>query len=77
MLIVVPVQITTGLFLWDKKEFMPYIKAVGYKNVVMTHEYLFFFFIGFIMIHIFLSSLGKTPTQHFKAMVTGYEDLHK
>jgi len=74
MLVLVPIQIMTGLILWNKPYFMDWIKYFGYKTIVHTHEYLFFFFIGFIFIHIFLSALGKTPTQHFKAMVTGYDE---
>jgi thiosulfate reductase cytochrome b subunit len=36
---------------------------------------LFIFFCSFIIMHVYLSSLGHTPSAHFKAMITGYEDL--
>jgi len=36
---------------------------------------LFIFFTGFILIHPYLASLTHTPTAHFKAMLTGYEEV--
>jgi thiosulfate reductase cytochrome b subunit len=36
---------------------------------------LFIFFFAFIFVHVYLSSLGHTPSAHFKAMITGYEDV--
>jgi thiosulfate reductase cytochrome b subunit len=36
---------------------------------------LFIFFCGFIIIHVYLSSLGHTRSAHFKAMLTGYEEV--
>jgi hypothetical protein len=32
-------------------------------------------FSGFIIVHVYLASLGHTPTAHFKAMITGYEEV--
>jgi thiosulfate reductase cytochrome b subunit len=40
-----------------------------------VHVLLFIFFSGFIIVHIYLASLGHTPSAHFKAMVTGYEEI--
>ena len=40
-----------------------------------VHVLLFIFFCGFIIVHVYLASLGHTPTAHFKAMLTGYEDV--
>jgi hypothetical protein len=28
-------------------------------------------------VHIYLASLGHTPSAHFKAMITGYEDAEE
>jgi thiosulfate reductase cytochrome b subunit len=39
------------------------------------HVLLFIVFSGFIIVHIYLGSLGHTPSAHFKAMITGYEDV--
>jgi thiosulfate reductase cytochrome b subunit len=36
---------------------------------------IFIFFSGFIIVHIYLASLGHTPTAHFESMITGYEEV--
>ena len=36
---------------------------------------LFTFFVAYILGHAYLGSLGHTASAHFKAMVTGYEDI--
>jgi thiosulfate reductase cytochrome b subunit len=36
---------------------------------------LFIVFSGFIIVHVYLASLGHTPSAHFKAMITGYEEV--
>jgi hypothetical protein len=36
---------------------------------------IFIFFVGFIFIHPYLASLGDTRMAHYKAMITGYEDV--
>ena len=76
MMILVPVQFATGVLLWDLARFGSVIDALGGVRVVDTvHVLLFIFFFAFIFVHVYLSSLGHTPSAHFKAMVTGYEDV--
>lgn len=75
MLLIVPIQFATGVLLWDVARFSSTIDLLGGVRVVDTvHVLLFVFFCGFIFIHVYLSSLGHTPSAHFKAMITGYED---
>jgi thiosulfate reductase cytochrome b subunit len=47
----------------------------GVRIVDTVHVLLFIFFSGFIIVHIYLGSLGHTPSAHFKAMWTGYEEI--
>ena len=75
MLLLVPLQICTGILLWDVKRFSAMVELLGGVRVVDTvHVLIFIFFTAFIFIHPYLASLGHTPTAHFKAMFTGYED---
>jgi thiosulfate reductase cytochrome b subunit len=75
MLLLVPLQIFTGVLLWDVKRFSAMVELLGGVRVVDTvHVLIFIFFTAFIFIHPYLASLGHTPTAHFKAMITGYED---
>ena len=76
MMLVVPLQFVTGLLLWDVTRFGTMVERLGGVRVVDTvHVLLFIFFCGFIIVHVYLASLGHTPTAHFKAMITGYEDV--
>jgi len=45
------------------------------RVVDTVHVLLFIFFTAFILVHPYLASLGHTPSAHFKAMITGYEDV--
>ena len=76
MILLVPIQFYTGLLLWDLERFAGSVALFGGVRVVDTvHVALFAFFTAFIFIHPYLASLGHTPSAHFKAMLTGYEEL--
>lgn len=76
MMLLVPLQFFTGLLLWDLKRFADWVDFFGGVRVVDTlHVLLFIFFTAFILVHPYLASLSHKPFAHFKAMVTGYEDV--
>jgi thiosulfate reductase cytochrome b subunit len=76
MILLVPIQFYTGLLLWDVNRFAGSIGLLGGLRVVANvHVALFIFFTAFIFGHIYLGSLGHTTAAHFKAMVTGYEEV--
>ena len=76
MMLLVPLQFFTGLLLWDVTRFSSMVELFGGVRVVDTvHVLLFILFCGFIVVHVYLASLGHTPSAHFKAMITGYEDV--
>jgi len=78
MLLLVPLQFLTGVLLWDLKRFSAIVDLFGGVRVVDTvHVLLFIFFTAFIFIHPYLASLGHTATAHFKAMITGYEEVEE
>ena len=78
MLLLVPLQFFTGLLLWDLKRFAGAVDFFGGVRVVDTvHVLCFIFFAGFILVHAYLGSLGHTPAAHYKAMITGYEEVEK
>lgn len=75
MFVLVPLQIVTGLFLWEIKRFENYIQFMGGVRIVnQLHVVLFFFFAAFLVGHIYLATLGHTPLAHIKSMFTGYEE---
>jgi len=78
MQLLVPLQFVTGVLLWDLKRFAGAVEFFGGVRVVDTvHVLLFIFFTAFIFIHPYLASLGHPPSAHFKAMITGYEEVEE
>ena len=76
MMLLVPVMFVTGLLLWDVTRFSSMVEMLGGVRVVDTvHVLLFIVFCGFIIVHVYLASLGHTASAHFKAMITGFEEI--
>jgi Ni/Fe-hydrogenase b-type cytochrome subunit len=76
MMLLVPLQFFTGLVLWDVTRFASVVEFMGGLRVLDTiHVLLFIVFSGFIIVHIYLGSLGHTRAAHFQAMLTGWEDV--
>jgi thiosulfate reductase cytochrome b subunit len=76
MMVLVPLQFYTGLVLWDLQRFAGTVELLGGARVVDTiHVALCIAFLVFILVHVYLTTLGRTATQHVKAMLTGYEEV--
>jgi thiosulfate reductase cytochrome b subunit len=74
----IPLQIITGLFLWNPDLFGPVINLIGGIQIVDTvHILLWIFFSAFIIVHFYLATLGHTTWAHIIAMFTGYEEEHE
>ncbi len=75
MFIMVPIQILSGILLWNVNLFHPIIDALGGLRVVDAfHIILAYIFTAFLITHFYLATLGHTIFSHFKAMILGYED---
>ena len=75
MMITAPLQILTGLMMWDVKRFEGLIELVGGIRVVSTiHVILCILFVFFILVHAYMGVLGAKPSTHYKEMITGYEE---
>ena len=74
MALLIPVQIITGLFLWDPKLFSPIVNLVGIQIVDAVHVFLWIFFSAFMIVHFYLATLGHTTFAHIIAMFTGFEE---
>jgi thiosulfate reductase cytochrome b subunit len=75
MVLLIPVQLVTGLLLWDPKLFSPVVNLVGGIQVIeIIHVLLWIFFSAFIIVHFYLATLGHTTWAHIIAMFTGFEE---
>ena len=76
MMLLVPIQFYTGVLLWDVKRFSGQIDFFGGVRIIDTvHVLIFIFFVFYILLHAYLGALGHTPSAHYKAMITGYEEV--
>ena len=77
MLLFVPILFASGLLLWDVQQFSTIVNMVGGVRVVATvHVLMFVVFVGFLLMHLYLITLGHSRFAHIKAMITGYEEIH-
>ncbi len=75
MTVLIPLQLITGLILWDPHKFSGLANLFGGIQIVdFIHTALWVFFAFFMLVHIYLSTLGHTPLAHIIAMITGYEE---
>jgi thiosulfate reductase cytochrome b subunit len=75
MLLLMPLQIITGILLWDVKTFATVIDMLGGLIFVdIVHVVISFAFTAFLFVHIYLTTLGPSVMGHIKAMFTGYEE---
>ncbi len=76
--VLIPLQIITGLILWDPQLFSSLSSLIGGIQIAsLIHTVLWIFFSAFIIVHFYLATLGHTPMAHIKAMFTGYEEEHE
>lgn len=75
MMVTAPLQILTGLMMWDVQRFSNWIELMGGIRVVATiHVLMFILFVFFILVHAYMGALGAKRSTHFKEMFTGYEE---
>lgn len=75
LFVLIPVQIITGLIYF----FFPELRAAGIIDqigtVAIVHTFCAYTIIAFLVIHLYLITLGEKLSSHMKAMLTGKEDL--
>ncbi len=78
MIVCIPLQLITGVVLWDPVKFKFLADLIGGLQIAsFIHTALWVFYGAFIIVHVYLSTLGHTPLAHIIAMITGYEEEHE
>jgi thiosulfate reductase cytochrome b subunit len=78
MYVIVPLIIITGLGLMFPKIIIE--KIFGISGLLLTdliHVALGFILFIFMLIHIYMSTLGKTSSGSFRAIITGWQELER
>jgi thiosulfate reductase cytochrome b subunit len=75
MLFVTPVIVVTGVFFSDILYFLSYIEAIGGLRVLdAIHVAAAYAFLLYLLVHLYMGTLGRTIFAHTKAMIVGYEE---
>jgi thiosulfate reductase cytochrome b subunit len=71
-----PVQIVTGALIWAVGRWPSVADAVGgLRWVAPIHNLGAWMFLAFLVLHVYLVTTGRTPTDHLKSMITGYQHV--
>ena len=71
-LFIAPVQILTGLIYWQWRA--SGLEFVGLRNVAFVHIAFAFALLGFMLVHVYMITTGRTLLEYFRAMVTGVKE---
>lgn len=50
--------------------------ALSLQQVATIHTLGAFLMLAFLIIHVYLATVGRTPLAHIRAMITGWEETH-
>jgi Ni/Fe-hydrogenase b-type cytochrome subunit len=76
--ILLPAQIITGVLIWGLQRW-PNIAAElgGLPALAMVHTLLAWTFATFIVMHVYLTTTGHSPTAGIKSMIGGWDEVEK
>ena len=75
MYFVVPVIMITGwAMMFPEVIIDQYLKIAGFKTTDVIHVTAALIVLIFLMIHLYFATMGKKPSTHYKAMLTGYHE---
>lgn len=73
--VVLPVQVATGVLLWKAQDWAGLVNRLGGLHGVATvHVLCAWAFGAFVVMHVYLTTTGRTPLAHLRAMVLGWEE---
>jgi thiosulfate reductase cytochrome b subunit len=74
--VLLPIQVITGLLLWSAGHWPRVATAVGGSFQLATiHSLCSWLFAAFLVMHIYLTTTGHTPTSNMAAMINGWEEI--
>jgi thiosulfate reductase cytochrome b subunit len=74
--LVLPLQVATGVLMWKAQEWAGLVHGLGGLHAVATvHVACAWVFGAFVVMHVYLTTTGRTPLGHLRAMVLGWEEV--
>ncbi|MFV0591307.1 MAG: cytochrome b/b6 domain-containing protein [Draconibacterium sp.] len=76
MYIVVPLVIISGIgLMFPELIFNKIYNVSGVLITAVTHSAMGFFISIFLLIHLYIASIGKSPVENFKSIITGWHHV--
>ena len=74
--VLLPLQILTGLVMWGAQQW-PYIAAQfgGLPFLGPFHTLISWLLASFVVMHVYLTTTGPTPTSNVKSMIVGWDEV--
>ncbi len=77
MYMAVPIVIITGIALLFPEVIIDKVYTVsGVFVTAILHATMGFFISVFLIIHLYIASIGKSPLENFKSIITGWHQVH-
>jgi thiosulfate reductase cytochrome b subunit len=77
MYLIVPIVIITGFALLFPEIIIEKVYTLsGVFLTAITHSAAGFFISIFLIIHLYVASIGKSPAENFKSIITGWHNIH-
>jgi thiosulfate reductase cytochrome b subunit len=74
--ILLPLQVITGILIWGAQHWPSFLKNLGGLGFMIPfHSLIAWFFAAFLLLHIYLTTTGHTPTANLQAMIKGWEEI--
>lgn len=77
MYVFIPIMILTGLALLFPETIVENVfNLSGIYLTALLHGVVSIMLLLFLVIHLYFSTMGKTPTSNFKSIINGYHEAH-
>jgi thiosulfate reductase cytochrome b subunit len=71
--LLLPIQASTGLLLWGAQRWPETVGAIGgLAPLAAVHTMGAWIFAAFLIMHVYLTTTGRTPTANLRAMISGW-----
>jgi len=71
--VLLPLQVLTGVLIWGAQRWPGFVDGLGGLSVLVpVHALASWLFLAFILMHVYLTTTGRTPLASLRAMLGGY-----
>jgi thiosulfate reductase cytochrome b subunit len=74
--VLLPLQVVTGILIWGVQRWPGVDSAFsGLSMIAPVHTFGAWMFAAFLLLHVYLTTTGATPTSSLRAMLVGWQDV--